>query len=159
MLLRARHYFKYLIYFLMGKYPLPVSHFLVEWGGNSIGFTEVSGLSQEIEIIEYREGSSPVHSPVKMPGQAKYSNVTLKRGIIKGDNDFFNWINTVQLNQVERRDVSIKLLNEAHEPVRIWKLKNAWPCKVSAADLKADGNEVAIETIELVHEGLVIETV
>jgi len=94
-----------------------------------------------------------------MPGQVKYSNVTLKRGIIKGDNDFFNWINTVQLNQVERRDISIKLLNEAHEPVRIWKLKNAWPCKVSAVDLKADGNEVAIETIELVHEGLVIETV
>lgn len=142
----------------MGKYPLPVSHFIVEWGGNSIGFTEVSGLSQEVEIIEYREGSSPVQSSIKMPGQIKYSNVILRRGIVKGDNDFFNWINTISLNQVERRDVVIKLLNEAHEPVRTWKLKNAWPCKVSASDLKADASEVAIESMELTHDGLVIET-
>ncbi|MBS1750413.1 MAG: phage tail protein [Bacteroidetes bacterium] len=142
----------------MGKYPLPVSHFLVEWGGSSIGFTEVTGLYQEVEIIEYREGSSPVHSSTHMPGQIKYGIVKLSRGITKGDNDFFNWINTVNLNQVERRDVIIKLLNEAHEPVRIWRLKNAWPCKVSASDLKAGASEVAIESIELVHDGLVIET-
>lgn len=142
----------------MGKYPLPVSHFVVDWGGNSIGFTEVTGLSQEVEVIEYREGSSPEFSAIKMPGLRKFSNVVLKRGIIKGDNDFYNWMNTISLNQVERRDVLIKLLNEAHEPVMVWKLRNAWPCKISAPDLKADANEVAIESIELAHEGLEIQT-
>ncbi len=140
----------------MGKYPLPVSHFIVEWGGSNIGFTEISGLSQEIEVIDYREGSSLVTSATKMPGLVKYSNVTSKRGIVKGDNDFYNWIKTVSLNQVERRDVVIKLLDEAHEPVRVWKLKNAWPCKISSSDLKADASEVAIETMELAHDGLEI---
>jgi len=75
----------------MGKYPLPVSHFIVDWGGNSIGFTEVSGLSMEHEVIEYREGSSPDFSATKMPGLRKFGNITLKRGIIQNDNDFFNW--------------------------------------------------------------------
>ena len=142
----------------MGKYPLPVSHFLVEWGGSSMGFTEVSGLYQEVEVVEYREGGSLVNSSIYMPGQIKNGIVKLSRGITKGDNDYFNWFNTINLNQVERRDVIIKLLNEAHEPVRIWKLKNAWPCKVSASDLKAGASEVAIESIELVHDGLVVET-
>lgn len=141
----------------MGKYPLPVSHFIVEWGGNSVGFTEVTGLSMEHEVIEYREGNSPDFSATKMPGLRKFGNITLKRGIIQNDNDFFNWFNTISLNQVQRRDVSIKLLNEAHEPIRVWRIKNAWPCKISSADLKADGNEVAIETLELAHEGITID--
>ena len=142
----------------MGKYPLPVCHFTVEWGGNSIGFTEVAGLSKEIEVIEYREGSSPEYIFSKMPGTEKYPNLILKRGITKGDNDFYNWINTIALNQVERRNVRISLLNELHEPVRVWLVKNAWPCKISSSDLRADGNDVAIETLELAHEGFRIET-
>lgn len=142
----------------MGKYPLPVSHFIVEWGGNNIGFTEVSGLGMEHQVVEYREGSAPESSAIKMPGLRKYTNIILKRGVTKNDNDFFNWFNSISLNQVERRDVLIKLLNEAHEPVRVWKIKNAWPCKLQSSDLKADANEVAIETMELVHEGISIET-
>lgn len=141
----------------MGKYPLPVSHFMVDWGGNSIGFTEVSGLSKEIEVIEYREGNSPEYLSSKMPGLVKHPNITLKRGITKGDNDFYNWINSISLNQVERRNIRISLLNEVHEPVRVWLVKNAWPCKISSSDLKADGSEVAIETLELTHEGFTIE--
>jgi phage tail-like protein len=75
------------------------------------------------------------------------------------DNGFFQWMNAIQSGQAERRNVTISLLNERHEPVRVWKLQNAWPCKVQAGDLRATANEVAIETIELVHEGLTIETV
>lgn len=138
----------------MANYPLPKFHFQVEWGGTKIAFTEVSGLDVETEVIEYREGSSPEYSKIKMPGMQKYSNITLKRGTFKGDNDYFNWWNTVKLNTIERRDITIKLLNEDHDPVVIWKVKNAWPTKVQATDLKADGNEVAIESIELVHEGV-----
>lgn len=138
----------------MATYPLPKFHFLVQWGGERIGFTEVTGLDIQVEPIEYREGSSPEYSKIKMPGMLKYSNITLKRGSIVADSDFYKWINTTSLNTVERRDIIISLLNEAHTPVFSWKAKNAFAVKVQASDLKSDGNEVAIETLELAHEGL-----
>jgi len=141
----------------MANYPLPKFHFQVEWGGTRIGFTEVSGLSIETEVIEYREGTSPEYSKMKMPGMQKYGNITLKRGTFKSDNDYYKWLNTVKLNTIERRDLTISLLNEEHEPVVVWKLKSAWPVKIQAPDLKSDANEAAIESIELAHEGLVIQ--
>jgi len=138
-------------------YPLVKFHFQVDWGGTKIGFTEVSGLDVEIEVVEYRVGSSPEYSKVKMPGLQKYSNITMKRGTFKSDNEYFKWWNTVKLNTIERRDITISLLNEEHEPVVTWKVKNAWPTKVQSTDLKADGNEVAIESMEIVHEGLTVQ--
>jgi phage tail-like protein len=136
------------------QYPLPKFHFRVEWGGERLGFTEVTGLDVQVEAIEYREGSSPEYSKIKMPGMQKFSNITLKRGSVAGDSDFYKWVNTISLNQAERRDVIISLLNETHSPVLSWKVKNTFPIKLQASDLKADGNEVAIETLELAHEGL-----
>lgn len=141
----------------MAEYPLPKFHFYVEWAGASIKFSEVSGLDKENEVIEYRDGASREYSKLKMPGLQKYSNITLKRGVFAGDNEFFDWMNTVKMNTIERRDITISLLNENHEPVMVWKAKNAWPAKIQSTDLKADGNEVAIESMELVHEGLVIQ--
>ncbi len=141
----------------MAQYPIPKFHFQVEWGGAKIGFTEVTGLEVSTEVIEYRDGASPEYHKIKMPGMQKFSNITMKRGTFKGDNEYYNWWNTVALNTIERRDVVISLLNENHEPVVVWKVKNAWPVKVQSTDLKADGNEVAIETIELAHEGLTIQ--
>jgi phage tail-like protein len=141
----------------MAEYPLPKFHFQVEWGGSKIGFTEVSGLDITTEVIEYRDGASPEYSKVKMPGQRKFSNITLKRGTFGADNQFYAWFNTVNLNTIERRNLTISLLNENHEPVITWKVKNAWPSKVTPTDLKADGNDVAIESLELVHEGLTIQ--
>ena len=138
----------------MAEYPLPKFHFNVEWGGSEIGFTEVTGLDQQVEVIEYRDGSSPEYSKVKMPGLQKYSNITLKRGTFTGHKEFYRWINTISLNTVDRRNVTINLLNENHEPVMTWKVRNAFPVKVQASDLKSDGNEVAIETLELAHEGM-----
>lgn len=139
------------------NYPLVKFHFQVEWGGTKIGFTEVSGLDVETEVVEYRHGASPEYSKVKMPGMQKFSNLTLKRGTFATDNEYFNWWNTVKLNTIERRDITISLLNEEHSPVITWKVKNAWPAKVQSTDLKADGNEVAIESMEIVHEGLTIQ--
>jgi phage tail-like protein len=143
----------------MANYPLPKFHYQVEWGGSRIGFTEVTGLTVETEIIEYREGSNREYSKLKMPGMQKFGNITLKRGTFQGDNQYYEWWRTVSLNTIERRDVTISLLNEKHEPVMVWKVKNAWPVKVQSADLKSDANEVAIESIELAHEGLSIEAV
>ncbi len=139
------------------NYPLVKFHFQVEWGGTKIGFTEVSGLDVETEVVEYRHGASPEYSKVKMPGMQKFSNITLKRGTFATDNEYFDWWNSVKLNTIERRDITISLLNEEHQPVVVWKVKNAWPSKVQSTDLKADGSEVAIESLEIIHEGLTIQ--
>ena len=141
----------------MAEYPLPVFHFQIQWGGTNLGFAEVSGLNIETQMIEYRDGLSPVYSSIKMPGIPKYGNITLKRGILPADNEFYDWLNTTKLNTVERRDLTISLLNENHEPVMTWKATNAFPVKVEGPGLKATGNEVAIESIEIAHEGLTIE--
>lgn len=141
----------------MSKYPVSKFHFSVEWGGTTIGFTEVSGLDVETEVIEYRQGASPEYSKIKMPGMQKFSNITLKRGTFRSDNEYYEWWNSIQLNQVLRRDITISLLDETHSPVVVWKVRNSWPTKITSTDLKADGNEVAIESIELAHEGLSIQ--
>ena len=139
------------------QYPLPVFHFTVDWGGTRIGFSEVTGLTQENQAIEYRDGSFPEYSSIKMPGIRKFANVVLKRGVVKGDNQLFQWLSTVKLNTVERRNLVISLLNEEHVPVMVWKVMNAFPVKVEGPQLKAAGNEVAIESIELAHEGLEVQ--
>ncbi|MET6997347.1 phage tail protein [Chitinophaga defluvii] len=145
----------------MANYPLPKFHFQVQWGGANIGFTEVTGLTVETEAIEYRHGASPEYHKTKQPGLQKYSNITLKRGTFKSDNEYFEWWKETKFFQEQngkyRRDITISLLDETHAPIIVWKIKNAWPIKVQAADLKADANEIAIETVELVHEGLEVE--
>ncbi|MEP0264733.1 phage tail protein [Dokdonia sp.] len=141
----------------MNEYPLAKFYFEVDWGGTQIGFQEVSGLDIEVEPIEYRQGASPDFTKIKMPGMTKFSNITLKRGSFKGDNEYFDWFNTIQLNTVERRTITISLLNEEGTPAITWKINKAFPIKVQSTDLKAEGNEVAVESIEIAHEGLVIE--
>lgn len=138
-------------------YPLPVFHFTVQWGGTRIGFSEVTGLTQENQAIEYRDGSFLEYSTIKQPGLRKFNNITLKRGVVAGDNEFFAWLSTIKLNVVERRDLTISLLNEEHNPVMTWKVLRAFPVKIEGPQLKASGNEVAIESIELAHEGLEVQ--
>ena len=142
------------------NYPLPKFHFQVEWGGTRIGFTEISGLDFETEVIEYREGSYKTYNKTRQPGLTKYSDITLKRGTFLGDFEFFElWRKTMMFQEGKgkfRRDVVIKLLDEEHTPIISWNVLNAWPRKVQYADLKADANEIIIETMILVHEGLSI---
>lgn len=140
-------------------YPLPNFHFRVEWGGQRIGFTEVTGLDIEYTAIAYREGTDPQYRATRMPGQQKPGTVTLKRGLVEGDNEFFEWIQTVSLNKVERRDVTVTLLNERHEPAFVWRIRNAWPVKYVGPEFDAHSNEVAIESLELAHDGIVVEAV
>jgi phage tail-like protein len=113
-------------------------------------------LDVEAQIIEYRHGNSPEFSTIKMPGIKKYGNVTLKKGIFKSDNKFWDWFNKIKLNTIERQAVTISLLDEGGAPTMVWTLKNAWPTKITGTDLKSDGNEVAVETLEIAHEGLTI---
>lgn len=143
----------------MANYPLPKFYFSVQWGGTNISFTEVSGLNQEMDVIEYRDSASPEFFKRKMPGLQKLGNVTLKRGVFKGDNEFYDWYNTVALNQVQRRDMVISLLDETHSPVVVWKLKECFIVSVKYSDLKSDENAAAIDTIEVANHGFVVEHV
>lgn len=137
-------------------WPMPKFRFSVNWNSQTINCQEVTGLEAETQIIEYRHSNSPVYSTIKMPGIAKYGNVTIKKGVFVNDNQFWNWYNQIKMNTILRSTIVIQLLDEAGAPVTTWKLMNAWPVKVSGTDLKSDGNEVAIESIEIAHEGLVI---
>jgi phage tail-like protein len=137
-------------------WPMPKFHFQVKWDSNVMSFQEVSGLDIQSEEIKYRRGDSPQFSVVKMPGLMKFGNVTMKKGIFKGDNKFWDWLNQIKMNTIKRMPVTISLLDESGAPTMVWTLANAWPTKIQGTDLKAEGNEVAIETIEIVHEGLTI---
>jgi phage tail-like protein len=143
----------------MATYPIPVFHYKVSWNNQDIGFSDVSGLTQELQAIEYRDGLMPGSTaPLKRPGLKKVNNISLKRGIVEKNNDLFTWFNNNGAPNVERRDITITLLNDEGEPVMVWTVTQAWPVKVEGPGLKATGNEIAIESIELTHEGISLKT-
>ncbi|MET0266853.1 MAG: phage tail protein [Duganella sp.] len=137
-------------------WPLPKFYFQVKWDSQVMSFQEVSGLDVQSEEIKYRHGDSPEFAVIKMPGLKKVGNVTMKKGVFKSDNKFWDWFNQIKMNTVKRVPVTISLLDETGAPTMVWTLANAWPTKITGTDLKAEGNEAAIETIEIVHEGLTI---
>jgi phage tail-like protein len=140
-------------------WPLPKFYFTVDLGSqdSTTSFQEVSGLDIEAQPIEYRHGDSPEFSTIKMPGLKKSGNVTLKKGVFVDDNNFWTWFEAIKMNTIARETVVIKLLDEEGNPTMTWTLANAWPTKITGTDLKSDSNEVAVETIELAHEGITIE--
>jgi len=139
-------------------WPMPKFRFEVDLGTElkGVAFQEVSGMDVENQIIEYRKSNSPEFSTEKMPGIKKYGNVTMKRGVFVNDNTFWNWHSEIKMNTIKRRTVLIKLLDEKGTVTMQWQLDNAWPTKITSTDLKSDGNEVAVDTIEIAHEKLTI---
>lgn len=140
-------------------WPMPKFRFEVDLGIsglNKVAFTEVSGMDVENQVIEYRKSNSTLFSPEKMPGIVKYGNVTMKRGIFVNDNIFWDWHAQISMNTIQRRTVFIRLLDENGAVTMQWQLNNAWPMKITSTDLKSDGNEVAIDTLEIAHEQLII---
>ena len=139
-------------------YPYPNHNFEVSIVGvtdDNLGFSEVELPSGEIKVLEYREGRDPT-TVRKLAGLVTYPNVTLKRGI-NGYLELYNWWKSARDGNIQRADVSIKLLDEQHQEVMRWNLRRAWPVKIEAGPLNAQGNEVAIETLELAHEGFELE--
>lgn len=134
-------------------WPIPKFHFSVEWAGTSIGFQEVTGLEMETQFIEYRAGDSPLYVTQKIPGLKKHGSITFKKGVYQGDSTFWDWFSDVQANPERREDINISLLDEEGNPVVTWAVNNAFPIKISGPDLKSDANEIAIESIEVAHEG------
>jgi phage tail-like protein len=139
-------------------WPMPKFRFEVDLGTEltKVAFQEVSGMDVENQIIEYRKSNSPLFSTEKMPGITKYGNITMKRGVFVNDNTFWDWHAQVTMNTIKRRTVIIRLLDEKGGTTMQWQLNNAWPTKITSTDLKSDGNEVAVDTLEIAHEQLVI---
>lgn len=137
-------------------WPLPKFYFSVTGiPGNPI-FQEVTGLETEVQVIEYRAGNNPVFSPVKMPGLAKVGNVTMKKGIFVTDSSLWTWFNSIQMNTIERSTIVVNLLDQTGKPQYIWTLNNAFPIKLTGTDLKSDGNEVAVESIEVAFQTMTV---
>lgn len=136
--------------------PTTNFQFIVNFGGESTTFQEVILPESEIEVIEYREGSDVSSGVRKIPGIIKYSNLVLKRGLIKSSK-LYEWFKQTKQGTLERRDITISILNEEREPFAIWKLTNCWPTKYSSSKLNAKGNEVIIETLEIVTEDVDLE--
>jgi phage tail-like protein len=135
---------------------MPKFRFEVKWDSAVMSFQEVSGLDAEVKVLEYRHGDSKESSVIKMPGLKKFSDVTMKKGVFKADNKFWDWFNEIKMNTIKRKPVTISLLDEAGSPTMVWTLKNAFPMKIQGTDLKSTGDDVAVETIVVAHEGLTV---
>lgn len=122
-------------------------------GIQQAGFSDVSGYDASIDVVEYREGNQ-VTTVSKLPGLTKYGNITLKWGVTDSM-DLYDWMNSCIQGTVSRKTVTIIALNEEGSDVATWQVIEAWPTKYSAPDFKGTGNEVAIESLELAHEGMV----
>jgi phage tail-like protein len=133
-------------------------NFLVEVDGiTQASFQECTGgLSSEIDVTEYREGGySLEHGSTvrKLPGMTKYSNITLKWGITDSK-DLFDWHKNTSKGKIERKNGSIVLLNEEGQEKIRWNFFNGWPSKWTGPDFNAKSSDVAIETLEIAHEGI-----
>lgn len=119
-------------------------------------FSEVGGLTADGDAVDYREGTDLQSNVRKLVGLRKYTNITLKRGYTQ-DKSLWQWYTNIMNGVPDRRSVTIVLMNEARQPVLRWNAENAWINKIEGPAFKASGNEVAMESLELVHEGLTLE--
>lgn len=134
--------------------PYGQFNFLVEIDGViQAGFSEASGLSTDTNIIEYREGNEQHGTTRKLPGLMKYANIVLKRGYT-ANKALWNWRKKVIDGRTQRASGSIILLDEARQPALRWNFREGWPSKWEGPGLNGKTSEVAIETMEIAHEGL-----
>jgi phage tail-like protein len=129
-------------------------NFWVEWNGIvHAGFRECTGLNATRNAGEYREGTDKALTKRRMPGLNSYGNITLKRGITD-NKELWDWHSKLQSGETDRRNVSIILSDDKGEEKMRWNLVDCWPTTWNASDLNATSDEVAIETLELIHEGI-----
>jgi phage tail-like protein len=136
--------------------PFNSARFIVEIDGIvSSAFLEVCGIEADVAIVDYRPGNDKVSGARKLPGEAKFTNIVLKRGLTS-DLSLWNWMQETLQGKVSRRSMSVVLLNDAGEEVLRFNFRDAWPVRWSGPNLNAETNEVAIETLEIAHEELSI---
>jgi phage tail-like protein len=138
------------------QYPIPTYRFIVTLGDEQVPFTSASGLDINFDTIEYRDGTG---NWFKMPGQRQVPNITLNKGVFPGKNAMYEWINSIQLNQVEKKDIMISLTNEAGTEVLVsWNVSNAFPTSLTSPSFDATSNEIAVQQITLMADRVTIQT-
>ena len=136
--------------------PFRAFNFRVEFDGLTVGsFSEVSGLTSEGDAIDYREGTDFPLTARKLTGLRKYTNIVLKRGYTTND-ELWSWHRNIVNGVADRRNGTVILMDEERKDVLRWDVENAWINKIEAPTFNASGNEVAIESVEIVHEGLML---
>lgn len=141
------------------KDPYRGSNFRLEVGGLTVAsFSEASGLVAEGDAVDYREGDEKVNWVRKLIGLRKFNQIVLKRGYTK-NRELWEWYGRIATGVNDRRDGAIVLMDEGRKDVIRWEFVKAWPNKIEGPSLNATGNEVAMESVELVHEGLEIRLV
>jgi phage tail-like protein len=134
--------------------PYGQFNFLIEVDGVvSGGFSECSGLVTDTNIVEYREGNEKQGTTRKLPGLMKYNNIVLKRGYTKDDR-LWKWRQKVIDGKTQRAGGTITLFDEARQPALRWNFREGWPSKLEGPGLNGKTSEVAVETLEIAHEGL-----
>ena len=134
--------------------PYSQFNFLIEIDGVvKGGFSECSGLTSDTNVIDYREGNEKQLTTRRLPGLMKYTNIVLKRGYT-ADTSLWNWRQDVINGQISRTTGSIILLDDARNTALTWNFREGWPCKLEGPALNGKTSEVAIETLEICHEGI-----
>ena len=135
-------------------FPYRNFRFRLEIDGLEAGsFSEVSGFDATFDVAEYRAGDDPAITPTKLPGLIKYGNITLKWGCAE-TMVLYDWLIDIMEGTIEKKTVTLTALDEEGSPAASWRCINAWPVKYTAPDFNGTSSEIAIETIELAHEGL-----
>lgn len=144
-------------------YPLPIYNYRVDIDGVSFSFSEVSGLELSFKTITYKE-SYAVNGKVGpnimyMPGQIEPVNISLKKGFVKGKSIpvFYDWINSIELNRVDKKDIIVHLLDETGSTVVSWKVIDTFPTKLTAPSFNADSDDLAIESMDLMASRVTME--
>jgi phage tail-like protein len=136
--------------------PFYSMKFKVEIDGiPSTSFSEVSGIEADVAVVDYRPGNDKAPGPRKLPGEAHFTNIVLKRGLT-ADLSLWEWMQKTLDGKIERKNISIVLLNDTGEEVLRFNCLDAWPTKWTGPTLNGVGNDVAIETLEIAHEGLAV---
>lgn len=137
--------------------PFRTFNFRLEIDGTEVAaFSNVSGLSSEGDVADYRTGMDIPLTNRKLPGLRKYGPISLKRGIVK-DTTLWDWYKNIANGKADRRNGTVILMDEQRNDVLRWNFESAWPNKMNASEFKAGANEVAIETIELIVENITLE--
>jgi len=116
------------------------------------GFSECSGVEMSLDVEEYKEGGNNSVT-LRFPTRVKWTNIRLKRGVALSD-DLWQWHYSFVQGQVLRRDGTVTLMDEEQNPVKTWSFRRGLPVKWTGPSLNATGNQVAIEELEIAHEGL-----
>lgn len=148
---------------IKNQFPLPAYNYKVEIGGQSIGFSQVSGLSLSIPVSTYKESrvdeGKAGPNTMRMPGQQEDITLTLQKGVIRQKSlpILYNWISAIKLNLVEKKDIKIDLCDEEGNAVITWNVMGAFPTSLEAPSFDATSTDAAIESMSLVADSLIMQ--